>query len=286
MYTEHTAAATYVQISREEMEDWLDSIGFRGKWSRNPRFAGVYLLKLSDNVAVKLSSTIGNADDAMGSGRASMQLALVSLVTGQVVNKKAQGQSHFARTKGWKKNWAEGVETMKRAYSNAADFYDVIAGIEDRQKYQQEMLRLVEGVPGWSSNNFFIALHQKITRGGVVMPSDRKEIDRGMVRPAARPDPQREPPVKGDPEGPQQSPQQALNDKVQALRILWSTANRYQPRDDREQQNKEWVMNFSQSIGTQIKSGRTLSPAQINTVRRNLDVWGVKLNGEIASKLF
>lgn len=286
MYMEHTAAATYVQISRDELEDWLNSIGFRGKWARNPRFAGVYLLKLSDNVAIKLSSTIGSTDDAMNVGRASMQLALVSLITGQVINKKAQGQSHFARTKGWKKNWAEGIDTMRAAYNNAADFYDVIAGIEDRQKYQQDMLKLIESIPGWASNNFFIALHQKVTRGGIVMPSDRRQIDRGLATPAARPDPQQEPPVRGDPEGPQKSQEQIVNEKIQALRLLWSAANRHQPRDEREQQNKQWVMGFAQSIANQLKSGRSLTPAQILTVRRNMGQWKIMLNEEKASALF
>jgi hypothetical protein len=280
MYMEHIAASTYVQISREELEDWLNDIGFRGKWDRDSRFAGVYLLKLSDTVAVKLSSTIGSADDAMGVGKASMQLALVSLVTGRVVNKKAQGQSHFARTKGWKKNWAEGIETMRRAYNTAADFYDVVAEIADRDKYQQDMLSLIESVPGWDSNNFFINLHQKVSRGGVVMPADKREIQKGLAAPV------RQQPAKVSPSGVQQGPQEVTEQQIQALRGLWSRANRSQPYDERGEQNKKWVMDFAKSIAEQLKAGRRLSPAQITTVQRNLDQWKVEMNGDPASKLF
>jgi hypothetical protein len=290
METTHTAASTYVQISREELEDWLDDIGFRGKWERDARFAGVYLLVLSANVAIKLSSTIGSKDDAMGRGQASMQLSLVSRLNGRVLNKKAQGQSHFARTKGWMKNWAGGVDTMKKAYQTASDFYDVIATIDDRDKYREEMLKKIESVPGWAANNFFISLHRKVDRGGVVMPNEMDDLEEGLKAPVARPDPQKTPPSLGEPTTPLQDElrQQAQDElRLNAVRILWKKAEQFTPRDDREIKNRDWVMEFAKSIGQQLKAGRNLSPAQITVIRRNLDQWDVKLrSGKPASTLF
>lgn len=292
METTHTAASTYVQISREELEDWLDDIGFRGKWARDARFAGVYLLFLSDSVAVKLGSTIGSKDDAMGRGQASMQLALVSRVTGKVLNKKAQGQSHFARTKGWMRNWAAGVATMKSTYQTAADFYDVIATIDDRDKYREELLKKIETIPGWATNNFFINLHRKVDRGGVVMPNETREIDRALAVPA-RPDPQKTPPVSSREPPPPGDKNEDEAKMIQAdmrdnaVRALWEEVNDFQPRDEQGQKNKEWVLQFAQSVGAQIRAGRTLSPAQVNSLRRNLDQWGIKLpSGKLSSTLF
>lgn len=290
MYAERIAASTYVQISREELENWLDHIGFRGKWSRDPRFAGIYLLELSDGAAIKLSSTIGSKDDAMGRGQASMQLALVSRKNGRVLNKKAQGQSHFARTKGWIKNWANGIDTMKRAYQSASDFYDVLAEIGDRQKYQQDMLKMIEDIPGWSSINFFVSLHHKVERGGVIMPNEVKEIQQGLATSAARPDPQKTPPTSSDePTTVIQERQQAqmfADKQLQAIRGLWLRVSREAAPDERSEKNKQWVLNFTQSIGNQLKAGRHMSPAQITTVVRNLDQWKIQVDGKPASNLF
>ena len=80
-------AGTYVQIDRDELERWLDSLpNLVGRAERVPNRAGVYILPLSEFVGVKLMSTIGSSDDAMGRGMAPMQLALVFLVTGQTLN--------------------------------------------------------------------------------------------------------------------------------------------------------------------------------------------------------
>jgi hypothetical protein len=290
MYMERVAG-TFVQISREDLEEWLDSTGFRGKWKRDPRFAGVYLLPLSTNVAIKLLSTIGSADDAMGRGRASMQLALVSTITGKVLNKKAQGQSHFARTTGWKKNWAGGIKVMKDAYQKASEFYDTLATIANREKYKQDNLNIIETIPGWSSNNYFITLHRRVDGGGVVMPNDRRMIEEGLSRPAARPDPQvvPTPEPEEDPSEINEEDQISLmrENRLNALRSLWVKANRWQPGDERGKASREWVLGFAKSIGEQLKLGRRLTPAQVTTTRSNLDKWGVKTDdNKPASTLF
>jgi hypothetical protein len=273
-----TAAATYVQIGREELEGWLDSIGYRGKWSRDPRFAGVYLLALSPSVAVKLSSTIGSADDAMAVGRASMQLALVSTVTGRTLNKKAQGQGHFKRTIGWKKTWAAGVETMKKAYLSSSDFYDAISVIEDREKYKIDLLNLIEKIPGWKNDNELLAYHRKIEQGGVLMPRERDFILEESKRPVKVPDPQKiEPnPKAPDPVGEVDETREL---RLDALRRLWVAAKRA---------NDEWVMTFAQDIAQKyVSQGRRLSGPQLKIVGDKLHQYRIlDLNGNRAYELF
>jgi len=124
---------TYVDISRQDIEDWLNTFPrFRGKWWLVEGRAGIYMLPLSNNVAIKFSSTVGTQDRGLSRGGASAQLRLVSLQTGQVLNKKAQGQRGFYRTINWKKNWKKGVDTFVQTYTKSADFYERIALAEDR----------------------------------------------------------------------------------------------------------------------------------------------------------
>ena len=275
-----TAAATYVQISRDELEGWLDAIGYRGKWKRDPRFAGVYLIALADNVAVKLSSTIGSSDDAMGRGKASMQLSLVSTATGRVVNKKAQGQDHFKRTTGWKKTWEAGIDTMRKAYLSSSDFYDAIALIEDRDKYQADLLAIIEAVPGWGSDAELVGYHRKLDRGGVLMLRELKYVRDAKDRPA-QPEPVRPEPVR--PEPVEQRPSRGVPDnqeeRLAALRELWKRAN---------QRGDMWTMDFTKSIAQGfVAKGRKLSGPQLRIVVDKLNQYRVQgSNGSPASELF
>lgn len=126
-------AATFVQLTRADIENWLNTFpAFRNKWKLADDSAGIYLLPLSENVAIKFSSTVGRTDDALGRANASAQFRLVSLkvkVRGyyKVINGKAQGQRHFARTTNWAKNWRKGIDRMQAAYVKAAGFYERIA---------------------------------------------------------------------------------------------------------------------------------------------------------------
>lgn len=285
-----TAAATFVQISRDELEGWLDAIGYRGKWERDARSAGLYFIKLSDNVAVKLSSTIGSKDDAMGRGKASMQLALISSVTGSVINKKAQGQDHFKRTTGWVKTWAAGIETMKRAYLSSSDFYDVIAGIVDRDAYKDELLAKIKTVPGWDNDPDLLGYYRKIERGGVIMPRERAILEDKISNPAKpnprfaptpRPEPRQEPtrqePVQQDLLN--MSVKDRQNLRMDALRKLWLESRR---------RNDNWTMTFAQDIAQKyISQGRTITLPQRRIITEKLKSYRIPdLNGNPAHELF
>lgn len=127
----------YVQISREELEEWLRR-NFGRDWSRDQKYAGIYLVHLSDSVAVKLSSSIGATSQVRGLGKASMKLTLVSRITGRVLNAKAKDRKSFMRTKGWKKTWLAGVRHWEGVYQKYPDFYDRIGRGEEAEPKQQE----------------------------------------------------------------------------------------------------------------------------------------------------
>ncbi|HUW96487.1 MAG TPA: hypothetical protein VMW58_11935 [Anaerolineae bacterium] len=245
---------TYVQISRDELEQWISGLPLKGRWKVKQGYAGVYLLPLSSVVGIKLSSTIGSRDDAMGKGRASMQLALVSLVTGQVLNKKAQGQSHFKRTTNWKATWEKGFDRLKQAYMKAQGFYDAIAVIEDREKYKNDLLREIETAPGWNSHKILADFHVRLEKGGI-LTSKQVGLLQSEVSKAVKTSPV--PAVT-----PQQPSGSPIDDSlVGRLRELWKAA---------KQSGDNWLMDFAQSIGEQVKAGRPLTPRQEAVMEKNL----------------
>ena len=170
-------AATYVQISREELEGWLNSLSW--KWSRVQGKAGIYLIHIGKYVSVKLSSTIGTQDEAMGRGRASMSLSLVSTPYPRVVlNRRAKDRKHFKRTTNWKRTWVAGISHWEGVYKKSPEFYDTIAQIEDRRQYKADMLKRIESKPDWNSEATLSDFHQKLESNGVLMPRQTALMDR------------------------------------------------------------------------------------------------------------
>ena len=163
----------YVQITREEFEQWLDSTPFAGKWNLKHGTVGVYQLNLSKTVAIEVSSSIGQTEQAMGLGNASIQLRLASLVTGHTLNKVAQGQSHFKRVTGWQSKLDGALRTFKEVYMKSATFYDTIAEIADRNKYKAEMTAKIEAIPSWKENPILTDFHKRIQEGGVLTPKQQ-----------------------------------------------------------------------------------------------------------------
>lgn len=173
-------AATYVQISRDELEAWLNTIksnpAIKG-WSRDSRFQGVYLVHLSEMVSVKLSSTIGTTDDAKGRGKASMNLSLVSKLYPEILlNRKARDRKHFKRTTNWKTTWLEGILHWAGVYAPKADFYDNIARVPDRSKYKEEWIKIIEDITDWSNNKYLVKYHDSLTRDFLLWPNQENLI--------------------------------------------------------------------------------------------------------------
>ena len=169
----------------------------------------------------------------MGRGMASMKLALVSLVTGQVLNKKAMGQSMFKRTTNWTTTWRKGFDRMKDAYLKAKSFYDVIASITDRGKYRDDLLAKIDAVPNWQDDSLLAEFRVKVDKGGVLTAKQVDLIDRK---------------AKGAAKAPKVDEKYLVK-----LRTLWKHAKRA---------GDQWTMDFIESIGKQLKGGRSLSPKQ------------------------
>ena len=263
-------AGTYIQISREDLESWLNDSGYMGQWERDRKFAGIYVIKLSPSVAVKLSSTIGSEDDAMGRGQASMQLSLVSLVTGRVLNKKAQGQSHFKRTLGWKKTWKDGIETMRNAYMASADFYDTISLIEDREKYKTDLLKMIELAPGWGSSRILVNIHRRVEQGGVLVTRDMDDMKEEIASLELADYEKKNPPLK---------PVVDDNEiKATAARALFVAARH---------EGDSWTVDFITSVGKRIVNRQPLSAPQVKILKDKLTRYGIQdSNGKPASLLF
>lgn len=240
-----TSATTYAQISRDDLEAWLNSMPLHDRAYRVPNKAGVYILPFSDAVGCKLLSTIGTSDDAMGRGMASMQLALVSRITGNVLNKKAQGQTHFARTTNWRKNWKEGVDRIREAYTKSQGFYDAIASIEDRVAYKRDILKDIEAFPNWVNNDVLSGFHSQVKNDGVLT---MKQM--GLMIKILSSRAEEKPPA----------PVQTEDQMLPVLRTLYTRA-----RSD----GNQWLMDFTKSLAEQIKSGRPLTPRQLEVVDKN-----------------
>lgn len=237
-------SSTYVQITRQEFEDWLDSIGFRGKWQIKPGRGGVYQLFLSPQVMIEINSTTGSGSAVMSRGRASMSLRLVSRITEKTLNKKAMGQRHFARTTNWRSNWKKGVDRMVTAYESAKGWYDQIAKIADRRRYKVETMDAIEGIPGWDQDAFLQSLHSRLDRDGVLTERQEAVLNRRLDQDST-PDTTTPTPVSPKPKSPAYD--------LGMLRELYRRARA---------SGDQWTVGFVGDLGQKIKAGRPLSNRQ------------------------
>ena len=162
---------SYVQITRTDLETWLDSLPF--DWERVSGKEGIYHINCSDMVAIKLSSTQTQHDEAMGNGHASMNLSLVSKLNGWALNKKARDRKHFKRTDNWKETWADGVFHWISEYSSKASFYEKIA---DRESYKAKWLAIIGASPNSVSNPVLRRYHEKLIEGGILWENEEAKI--------------------------------------------------------------------------------------------------------------
>ena len=166
---------TFINITRTDLEAWLDSLPHTlGRlWERVHGREGIYLIHLSDRVGIKLSSTQGSTDKAMGRGRASMNLSLVSLVNGHVLNRKARDRKHFKRTTNWRKTWAKGLEYWAKVYNDNPSFYEKIA---DRDAYKHKWLQIIDSISTGGNDPKVISARDKLVGGGVLWDGQEKYL--------------------------------------------------------------------------------------------------------------
>lgn len=237
--------ASYVRLTREEFEDWLRGLGYR--WKLKPSTVGVYLVPMSDTVAVEISSSMTGKDDVMGRAQASMGCRLVSLTTGFTLNKKAQEQSHVKRTINWRDNLKKVFQRMVDAYEKSSAFYDALAEIRDRDVYKQDWVERIEAVPGWQSNSFLSDMHARLIDNGIMTLRQQEAVERATGRPQA---------VAGP--APSSGVDVGLLARVRALYVV------------AKRRGNSWAMDFAKSTGELVKAGRNLSARQKDMLERLL----------------
>ncbi len=230
-------ATTYVQLTREEFEEWLGTLGHR--WKLKAGKVGIYVVSLSERVAIEISSSMTGRDDVVSKAQASMGVKLVSLINGFVLNKKAQEQSHVKRTTNWRDNLRKVFDRMLDAYRRSESFYEALAEIENREEYQIATLAKIEKIPGWASNQFMSDLHTRVSGGGILTHRQLESLDKAAA-------PRQRPQEDALPRG---------TDLLPFLRGLWAVA---------KQENDTTAMKAAQSAGEAVKSGR---PLQVDDMR-------------------
>lgn len=256
-------ATTYVNISKEELEEWLYSLAKR--FTKDSHTAGVYLIHLSDVVGVKLSSTQTKGGISMGYADASMKLSLVSLVTGQTLNKKDADRSHFKRTLNWKKTWADGVEHWENVYTNAKGFYDAIAVIKDKEEYKENLLNKIESHPNWNTNDFIASMHQRLVEGGVLTTNQEQALMNSLNKIKA-PATTRVAPVQQHTHTP---PTSFTPEQEKVLARMNELINKAQTRSD------SFTVDFTKSLITQAYKGIKWTDKQKQVLINKFKHYGV-----------
>jgi hypothetical protein len=246
-------SSTYVQLTREDFEEWLDTLKF--DWQKKTGKVGVYQLFITDDVGIEISSSISQQERVMNRARAAIHMKMVSFVTGQTLNKKAQGQSHFKRTTNWRSSLEKGIDRIHSAYIRAKDFYDAIAQIENRDKYKSETIAKIESIGGWERNNTLRDFHRRVVRGGILTEKQQNVLDSTE-------------PIEEEPE----VEDEFLN-KLRRLYVMARGAN------------DKWLMDFVESVGKQYKRNGRLSPKQMDVVERAMEKHRIAGNMRVARLL-
>jgi hypothetical protein len=231
-------AATYVQIQRDTFENWI--------FTQCPVFErvegkqGVYLIPVSDDVVLYISTSIGREDTAVAKGRGACHMKLQGRHNGQCLNRKDLGQTRFNRTTGWAKNWAAGIERLFAAYEKHSDFYDQ-RGRETQPEYAARVKAEMANLRG----SFFDSLRDQMDRGRWLSAKQMGAIERALEKVSQAP---------------------AASPEVNRAIAL---------RDKADQVNDVWVANFAKDMADTLRRGGRLSDRQEACLSKNLTKYGI-----------
>lgn len=263
-------ASTAVTITRPELEAWLDELKL--PWSRVKDRAGVYMIALGPNVAVRMASTIGNDDKGVGVGEGSMHLTMVSIPGGHVVNKKAHGlknkDSGFHRTQEWRKNWRKGFDRMHDEYTAKPDFYERIAAVADPE-VNARAIAMIKAIPGWQKDDTLAYILGRAEKGEVLTQKSFDTIDERAryLTPRERPAP---PPAREAPGPVRASPARDYDPRdgrVVALREVFRIA--------RDVTGDEGAKELARTLANQIRDGVATDDRQLRAVRALVAEYGI-----------
>jgi hypothetical protein len=185
----------YVAITRQEFEQFLRSI--RKPFSLKSGTKGIYLIELSDNVALAVNSTIG--DEVRGLGKASIQLNFVSLhpqkfhkiIYGyKKIMARVVGKKYLQRSTNWRKTLKDAIDKCIAYYDQGSTWFEKIALPDDMQQQSQpqvqqqsqqdstQLLMRIESIPNWSSNTFLQSLHNQVSQGRTLSDKQLGAIER------------------------------------------------------------------------------------------------------------
>ena len=180
-------SSRYVDITKKQFEDFLRK-DIKERFSLKQGTKGVYIVHISDNVGLAISSSIGNTQSKR-KGQASIRLSFVSLhkdkfhqtiygyrkIMAIVVKKK-----HIQRSQNWRATLKDAVKKCLSFYDSSEAFLERIALPEQlstspvvptstptpsvSNKIQEE-IEMVESISGWETNSFLSSLHKRLIGG-------------------------------------------------------------------------------------------------------------------------
>ena len=153
---------SYIQISRTELEKLRKSDSLPFDWERVEGKEGIYHINCSDMVAIKLSSTQTQHDEAMGKGHASMNLSLVSKLNGWALNKKARDQRSTSSEQTIGRRL--GLMGYSIGFQNTVQRLR-LTKIADRESYKAKWLAIIGSSPNIAFNPVLKAFYERGLRG-------------------------------------------------------------------------------------------------------------------------
>lgn len=209
-------AATFVSITKDEFDKFLKTryrvyqpkvVDMRGE--------AVYDLSLTDDIAVRIYSSISYKGVGAEVGQDAIRVLLFGTKINRPINKKA-GSSIVKRTQGWRNSLSDRIDSFIEEYHEKQDFYDRIATgqkqeltglpVEDvavgqeqkdfdasgnftptpetKAKYVAKMEDLIFKVqrfsPGYA--DFLVSVKKQLINNGRLSPKQKDSVDTALTK--------------------------------------------------------------------------------------------------------
>lgn len=249
-------AATYVNIGRQEFEDWLFELC--PVFERVEDAQGVYLVPLSPYVAVKISATLSSSDRTTRRGHGRCRMRLVARHRGHDLRGPEKGTRVSNRTKGWRRNWARHLRELIDVFKRHRDRYHEMAS-RSQEDYAAEWVARIESVPGWRDFDILVDL-RRVLGTGMWLTSRQEAAVWKFLGPKGSRGPGPRTPQKIDPKD---------ADKIaRALEQLVAEA---------EQAGDSWTATFATSVLKRVDGGRAPTTRQRSTMIEKFKKYGISV---------
>jgi hypothetical protein len=269
-------AATYVKITRKELEDWLFELC--PVFERDEDTEGLYTCPLSPHVAVKISTTLGQNDLVIRKDAGRCRMSLVRRDNGKEL-RKPQTSSNASfdrcnRTTGWRDNWADALRGMFASFKGDREHYNRL-GSQTQAEYAAEWRERIETVQKWESFDILRDFHEHLGRGrwltGKQEAAAWKFIrpSRGGGKKRAKKGAKKTASARRKTSG---TVDQQLLDALSALQTAAARAG------------DSWTHDFAAgNAWSRVQAGRALSDRQAEILREKFTKYGVKMPSAVAA---